>query len=140
MEKSMEPKKKAKSRQISTIVDSSDEIQVTDTQKMCMGLAHCQSSGDQLCSNDESEEGDQVEFSYEEMTEEQSMIWSFFQEASVADIGTVPGCSERKAAEIIKQRPFKNFHDLVSRICYLFQFFSCFGHIVLVEKIYFLTE
>ena len=115
MEKRMEPKKTSKSRQLSTIIDSSDEVQIINTQKKHRGVAHYQSSGDQLSSNDESEEGDQAEYNYEEMTEEQSMIWSFFQEAPVADIGTVPGCSEKKAAEIIKHRPFKNFHDLVSR-------------------------
>ena len=60
--------------------------------------------------NDDEEDDDDYDYG---MTEEQSSIWSFFQEASVADIGTVPGCSEKRAAEIIKHRPFDDYNDLV---------------------------
>ena len=69
--------------------------------------------------DEDCDDNDDDEEDYEEMTEEQYMIWSFFQEASVADIGIIPGCSEKKATEIIKLRPFRHFHDLVSiYICF----------------------
>ena len=49
-----------------------------------------------------------------EMTSSQRVIWSFFEDASMEDIANVPGCSEKKAADIVKYRPFENYQDLVS--------------------------
>ena len=102
------------------IVDNSDEDSVIGSLKKHFDVAHSPgNSRHELCSDDEidkdDDDDDDDDDEFEEMTEEQSMIWSFFQEASVLDIGTVPGCSEKKAAEIIKHRPFRNFHDLVCR-------------------------
>ena len=108
-------KKQISRKPMKVIIDNSDEDSVLGSPKKYFKVTN--SSGNSGCeesSNDDETDKDDSD-DYEEMTEEQSMIWSFFQEASVTDIGTVPGCSEKKAIEIIKHRPFRNFHDLVCR-------------------------
>eukprot|EP00794_Sanderia_malayensis_P000180 gene180-793_t len=51
-----------------------------------------------------------------EMSHSQMTVWSFFQNSSLADISVVPGCSEKKAKEIIKLRPFEDYFDLKNKL------------------------
>ena len=51
-----------------------------------------------------------------EMTKQELCVLSFFQDATLADIGTVPGLSDKKASLIIEQRPFEDYNDLVSLV------------------------
>eukprot|EP00795_Rhopilema_esculentum_P017251 gene17251-8812_t len=51
-----------------------------------------------------------------EMTQQELCVLSFFQDASLADIGTVPGLSEKKASMIIEQRPFEDYNDLIAKL------------------------
>ena len=68
--------------------------------------------------DDESDNDDEEGFDddYIEMTKDKTLIFSFFQEASVEDIASVPGCSEKNAAKIVDLRPFADYGDLVSLI------------------------
>ena len=72
--------------------------------------------------DDESDNDDEGGFDddYIEMTKDKSLIFSFFQEASIEDIASVPGCSEKNAAKIVKLRPFADYGDLVSVAYFLF--------------------
>ena len=42
------------------------------------------------------------------------VILSFFNEASVEELMSTPGCSRKKSEIVISQRPYANWDDLVS--------------------------
>ncbi|XP_071112881.1 SWI/SNF-related matrix-associated actin-dependent regulator of chromatin subfamily A containing DEAD/H box 1 homolog [Haliotis cracherodii] len=51
----------------------------------------------------------------EEAMGQTEMILSFFEEATVEELTTVPGCSRKKAELIVTQRPFSSWDSLVQK-------------------------
>ncbi|KFM65529.1 SWI/SNF-related matrix-associated actin-dependent regulator of chromatin subfamily A containing DEAD/H box 1, partial [Stegodyphus mimosarum] len=52
----------------------------------------------------------------ENLTSAHSAVLKFFQESSADELGTIPGCSKKKAEAIINCRPFSGWADLVEKL------------------------